>query len=230
MAHVLENIEGIVFDKDGTLFDFSASWCVWCDRLIAELSDGNNQLAANLAHSIGYDNISRTFATGALVIGGAADETANALAEQLPNTSIDTIHKIGNKCLVDLPLVPVTGLDSLLVSFKASGFKLGVATNDSEASAITQLSQCGIKHHFDFICGYDSGFGSKPAAGMIDAFCKATDLHPSKVAMIGDSLHDLHAGKAAGVGLKVGVLTGPALEAELSESADIVLKDISHLL
>jgi phosphoglycolate phosphatase len=46
--------------------------------------------------------------------------------------------------------------------------------------------------------------------------------------MVGDSLHDLHAGRAAGM-RTVGVLTGPAPRAELSPEADIVLGSIAEL-
>ena len=47
--------------------------------------------------------------------------------------------------------------------------------------------------------------------------------------MVGDSLHDIDAGIAAGAGLTVGVLTGPATEVDLSVRADIVIKDIREL-
>jgi len=46
--------------------------------------------------------------------------------------------------------------------------------------------------------------------------------------MVGDSLHDLHAGRAAGMQC-VAVLTGVAEAAELGPAADIVLPDIGHL-
>jgi phosphoglycolate phosphatase len=46
--------------------------------------------------------------------------------------------------------------------------------------------------------------------------------------MVGDSLHDLVAGRAAGM-QTVGVLTGPACRAELAPCADAVLPDIGHL-
>ena len=45
--------------------------------------------------------------------------------------------------------------------------------------------------------------------------------------MVGDSTHDLIAGRAAGM-QTVGVLTGMA-EAELAPLADAVLPDIGHL-
>ena len=46
--------------------------------------------------------------------------------------------------------------------------------------------------------------------------------------MVGDSPHDLVAGRAAGM-TAVAVLTGIATEADLGPLADVVLPDIGHL-
>ena len=46
--------------------------------------------------------------------------------------------------------------------------------------------------------------------------------------MVGDSLHDLHAGQAAGMRC-VGVLTGVAGAEELQPFAEVVLPDIGYL-
>jgi hypothetical protein len=50
---------------------------------------------------------------------------------------------------------------------------------------------------------------------MLDAFCRTTALTPPQVAMIGDSVHDLHSGRAAGM-FTIGVLTGPAEHGDLA--------------
>ena len=47
--------------------------------------------------------------------------------------------------------------------------------------------------------------------------------------MVGDSTHDLIAGRSAGM-LTVGVLTGLAKHEELTNLADVILPDISHLV
>jgi phosphoglycolate phosphatase len=46
--------------------------------------------------------------------------------------------------------------------------------------------------------------------------------------MVGDSTHDLHAGRAAGM-RTIGVLTGAAVAAQLSPFADVVLRDIGEI-
>jgi phosphoglycolate phosphatase len=46
--------------------------------------------------------------------------------------------------------------------------------------------------------------------------------------MVGDSLHDLHAARAAGM-VGVGVLSGPARAEVLAPVADVVLDDIAAI-
>lgn len=223
------DIQGIVFDKDGTLFDFDATWSVWCDRMVGDLSNNDPALKSELAALIGYDTVNRSFTSGSLIVSAAANDTALALSDRLPDIDLAEINRLGGRHLQDLPIVPTTDLTELFTLFKSNNLKLGVATNDSEASAHAQLDHFELSGFFDFVCGYDSGFGAKPAAGMIAAFCSATGLQAQQVAMVGDSAHDMNAGHAAGAGLKAGVLTGPATEQELLLCADIVLPDISGL-
>ena len=53
-------------------------------------------------------------------------------------------------------------------------------------------------------------------------------LAPARIVMVGDSPHDLSAGRAAGM-QTVGVTTGPIPAEALAPLADAVLPDIGHL-
>jgi phosphoglycolate phosphatase len=44
---------GIVFDKDGTLFDFHATWGAWSRGMIESESGGDPALAARIADALG---------------------------------------------------------------------------------------------------------------------------------------------------------------------------------
>ncbi len=224
------DIKGIVFDKDGTLFDFHAVWSVWCDRIIGDLASGNEVLADQLASAIGYNRERRTFTAESLIVSGTAEDSAGALCQHLQGSDIDAVTAVCNRHLNGLPIVPVNNLESTLDQLKSSGLKLGVATNDSEASALAQLKDSGVERYFNFVYGYDSGYGGKPGAGMLHAFSNAAGISPKELMMVGDSLHDINAGIAAGVGLTVGVLTGPATEADLAAHANLVMADINGLV
>ena len=82
---------------------------------------------------------------------------------------------------------------------------------------------------FDFLAGYDSGHGTKPAPDMVHAFGRETGLSVGEIAVVGDNLHDLVMGRAAGAGLVVGVLTGTGGREELATLADHVLDGITGL-
>lgn len=222
-------LKGVLFDKDGTLFGFHASWATWCDRVLTELAPDDDALRQDLALAAGYRLQQRDFVPGSLVVNASAEETNALWASLHPVLGFEAIEAIGLNHLGNLPLDPVADLGEVMGRLRQLGLQLGVATNDFQQSAELQLAEVGAADLFDFICGYDSGFGAKPEPGQIFGFCKRLGLQPQEVVMVGDSSHDLHAGHKAGVGINVGVLTGPASRREIEQLADVVLEDISHL-
>ena len=48
-------IDAVIFDKDGTLFDFRASWGGWTKRLLEELAGGDAQVLTALAGAARFD-------------------------------------------------------------------------------------------------------------------------------------------------------------------------------
>ncbi len=221
-------IKGIIFDKDGTLFDFNATWGAWTRTMIAGESGDDPALNDALAQTLGYDLVGGVFFPGSIVIAETADVVATAMLTHLPHETKEALISRMSHAAKQVPQVQAAPLSSLLGGFKDMGLVLGVATNDSEDPARTHLTKAQVLDLFDFVAGYDSGFGGKPAAGQLNAFCAATGLTPAECIMVGDSTHDLHAGRAAGM-RTVGVLTGPALAPELDPFADIVLTSISDL-
>ena len=223
------DIRAILFDKDGTLFGYEVTWAAWCERVLSELADGQAEVIEDMAKASGYDMASRSFQAGSLIVNGAVDEIIALWQSKVPHHSSEHINQVSLRHLEDLPNVPVCDFGIVLGQLRGSGRALGIATNDYEASARAQLKEAGADGFFTFVAGFDSGHGSKPGPGMIEAFCRVLDLPASAVAMVGDSTHDLNAGRAAGVGMNVAVLSGPAGREDLSQHADILLNDISEL-
>ncbi|MDF0602741.1 HAD family hydrolase [Psychromarinibacter sp. C21-152] len=221
-------IRGVLFDKDGTLFDFEETWRGWAASMLTDLAAGDAARAAALGARIGFDMERRNFDPASTVIAGTPDEIVQLLAPGVPElTEAELIERLNDAAAL-APQVEAAPLGPLLSRLRAAGLKLGVATNDAEAPARAHLAAAGQEDAFDFIAGYDSGHGGKPAPGMCLAFAAAVDLPPNAVVMVGDSTHDLLAGRAAGMRC-VAVLTGMAPATELAPLADAVLPDIGHL-
>ncbi len=219
--------DGVLFDKDGTLFSFSATWSLWARGFLDQVTGGDRTRAHEIGRAIGFDYDSATFAPDSVVVAHTAGQVAEAL---LPYIDMDlgALELFLTTESAKVPQVPAVPLLPLLMGFRARGLRLGLATNDAEAPARAHLQAAEISGCFDFIAGYDSGFGSKPGPGMCLGFSKTMGLDPARLVMVGDSLHDLHAGRAAGMQV-VAVLTGLAGEADLAPYADAVLPDIGHL-
>lgn len=220
-------IRAVIFDKDGTLFDFRRSWGDWAARLLADLaSDPAEQ--ARLGAAVGFDTVARDFHPDSPVIAGTAAEVAEALQAALPDHAAAELLMRINRAAAAAQMVPAVPLRPLLEALRAQGLAIGLATNDAEAPAEAHLAAHGLRDLFDFVAGYDSGHGGKPAPGQLLAFAQAVGVSPRDCAMVGDSLHDLEAAKAAGMA-RVAVLTGIARREVLAPHADVVLADIGGL-
>lgn len=222
------DIQGLLFDKDGTLFDFGATWEAWASAFLMRLCDGDQTRAAAVARAIEFDLDAQKFAPTSVVIAGTPAEVTDALHPFFPQYSLSALTDVLNEEAEQAPQKEAVPLKPLLETFRARNLRLGVATNDAEAPARAHLDQAGVTGLFDFIAGYDSGFGGKPAPGQLLGFAQAMRLDPKHCVMVGDSTHDLKAGRAAGM-VTVGVLTGLAEADVLHPFADVILPDIGHL-
>jgi len=224
----MSGIKGILFDKDGTLFDFAATWEAWAQAFLTRLSKGDIGRATELGAMVGFDFTLHRFWKDSIVIAGTPADVVAVLSPHVPELSPMALLDLLNEEAERAPQSEVTPLMPFLEGLRARGLRLGVATNDTEAPALAHLDKSGVTHLFDFIAGFDSGHGGKPQPGQLIAFATSVGLDPSQIVMIGDSTHDLIAGKAAGM-TRMAVLTGMASADDLTPHADVVLPDISHL-
>lgn len=222
-------IRGVVFDKDGTLLDFHATWDATLGTVLAEFAGDDPDLVAEVDRVLGFDR-----ATGA--VRADSPFVADSSARFADKLAVLIGREVGDAALVDeiddaitrhMPAVPTPepGAGELLESLHARGVPMAVATNDNADRAAIQMAQLGWQRHFGEILGAESGYGEKPAPGMIVAAAEAMGLDPAEVAMVGDSSTDLGAGAAAGA---TTVLYGGRLD--LVDAADIVIGPLSDLL
>ncbi len=228
-------IRGVLFDKDGTLIDFTASWRGLVEGLIDDAAGEDGALAGALGRAIGYDRTTGLFLPGSPVVSGTTDAVAELMSALLPGRSAAEIENEANRRAAatgagdEGGICAVDGLGDALERLASMGVALGIGTHDTEAAARAHARSLGIDGLIGFYAGYDSGLGLKPGPGMPRAFSAAAGLDLAETVMVGDSLHDLGAGRSAGCAASIAVLTGPAGEAELAQAADIVLPSVADL-
>ncbi len=225
-------IEGVLFDKDGTLLDFQATWLPVLREAAVAAAGGEGESALHLLAIGGYDASLEQVRAGSLLAAGNTAEIAAAWAAHLPGRDTYELVALLDRIFVEggaRHATPVTDLGPLFARLKGRGLALGVATSDSLQGARASLAGFGVLDRLDFLAGYDSGHGVKPNPGMVEGFCAATGLAAAQVAVVGDNLHDLEMGRAAEAGLVVGVLSGNAARGELEVLADYVLDGIAEI-
>ncbi len=224
----MARIRGVVFDKDGTLFDFQATWGEWTRGMIEAESGGNPVLRDRMAEAMGYDLSVNRFRPDSVVIASDTATVAEHLRAALPGIDRSALMARMNARAKGAPQVEAAPLRDVLGRLEVMGLRLGIATNDTEEPARVHLRKAGVEELFPFVAGYDSGWGSKPEPGQLLAFAREAGLEPGECVMVGDSLHDLRAAQAAGM-VGVGVLTGVAGRDELEPAAEAVLGSIAEL-
>ena len=228
MTKKLSAIKGLLFDKDGTLFDFEKTWNSWTSTILWEVSKQSDVSIDELAESIDFDLKTGKLLPQSIVIAGTHRQVTAALHSKLPNWNFDDLESYLLDIVIETPQYEVVPLKMFFQDLKSHGFLIGVITNDAEKGAQAHLAAAGILDLLDFLAGSDTGYGCKPAPEPLLTFAETTKLKPDEIAMVGDSLHDLQAADAAGM-IKIAVLTGMATEKQLKNYADIVLPSIADL-
>ncbi|MEB3103716.1 HAD family hydrolase [Ferviditalea candida] len=247
--HRSYRVQGILFDKDGTLLDFTYLWATW-SKLMSDclqvqvsrfpgipISKNHNpsfktEIAGPMKNSIGYDP------NGPLAMG-STDEMLTILAWQAYSRGIpwndakrvvEQCHQLVEEQLERLkPAKPLPGLVRFLQECGEAGIPMAVVTADDTEPAVRHLQWMGIDRHFAVIVGNDQVTRGKPDAEMILTACRSIGLNPSETAIIGDTEGDMLMGKAAGVAVTIGIRSAAALGERHLKHADERISDFSGL-
>ncbi len=225
------SILGVLFDKDGTLVDFDATWGPATHAIIRALAAGDPELMRAQAEALHFSLDEKRFRATSPAIAGSSASLGWLWGGALGRTDFSALKlEIDSLAAVESlkALTPIGEPARALGALKAMGLRLGVATNDSEASARRHIAALGLEETIEFVAGYDSGHGGKPGPGMALAFARHLGLAPGRIAVVGDSRDDLEAARAAGA-LAVAVLTGPAKRETLAPLADHVVDGLEAL-
>jgi phosphoglycolate phosphatase len=237
ISSVLDGIELVVFDKDGTLIDFHAMWGGWATELGRRLEGATGRpVAGDVFATIGFDPTTGRVGPGTPLAAATMAEIRELIAAVIRRwcPSVAAARRaVDAAWFTPDPVAtakPLTDLPRLFGSLRGAGRLIALATTDDRAPTEATLHALGVRNDVSALACGDDGVGVKPDPRMLLAICEVLRVAPARTAMIGDTLADLTMARNAGAGLVIGVLSGIDDPDRLAPAADLILPSIADLL
>jgi len=202
---VLDHVAAILFDLDGTIVDT-------VDLILAAHAHTFRQ------HLTGPGPARR------IVVGNMGRPLAPALAEYLAADGQSPSDRIVAAMLEtyrsfqrahgERLMRPVEGMDRALTGLAGRGYVLGVVTSKVEWMARLTLARYALERFFPIGVFHDDTERHKPEPDPLLEAARRGGFDPSRAVYVGDSTHDMRAGRAAGM-RTIAALWGPFEREEL---------------
>ena len=239
---LIEDIDLVIFDKDGTLIDLYTYWSSMIRfraELIQEKLDLTDEQTNQVIYEMGVDEKNlRLRPEGPvgilkreIVTKAAADYLESIGHKNTMELCIEVFKKIDEVSLdkFDKIIKPIDGMYDFIGALKGNDCKIAIATTDKSYRAELAMNFLKIDKAIDMIVGVDEVENGKPDPDMIEKICKKLDVPPSKTAMVGDAITDVKMGVNAKVKASIGVATGITPKHKLLEITDDVVDSIADI-
>ncbi len=137
-----------------------------------------------------------------------------------PDLSMDQLvatYREFNLANHDAMAVAYPGVVEAVRQLRALGIRFGLVTSKNQYGARLGLKLMGIEEEFEVIIGADDVVNPKPHAEPVLKALEQMGVTKEEAVFIGDSVHDMESGRAAGV-RTAAVLWGPFTRADLERT------------
>lgn len=100
------------------------------------------------------------------------------------------------------------GVVDMVQAVRAAGCRTGLVTSKNRVGAFRGLRVAGLEEAMDVVIGADDVVHPKPHREPVDRAVAHLGADPARTVYVGDSVHDMHSGRSAGV-RTAAVLWGP---------------------
>ncbi|MGE0151400.1 MAG: HAD-IA family hydrolase [Reyranellaceae bacterium] len=208
----------IVFDLDGTLIDSALDVGLAVSRVLKDegLPELDEATARTLLGEGGKVMLQRAFAkAGRPLDEGRASELTRRFVGYYEEEPV--VHT-----------APYAGVPETLAEFRRQGVRLAVCTNKFESLARQVLDRLDLTRFLDDVAGADTFDVRKPDGGHITQLVARMNADLRHAVMVGDSMHDVHAARHAGIPV-VAVAWGYTVQEPASFGADRLIERFADL-
>ena len=222
-------IRAILFDKDGTLLQFTEGWV---DSIVEFLEEKtiDEDKKKKLFKEIGIREdggveensilSSETAMDLAIIFSKYLDEDLGEIYREIDDHLLNYL-KENNKFIRE-----TCDLRSLFEALKDRGILIGIFTSDNYRQAKYSMDYLGLDSFIDFYAAADI-YKKKPNKESLEVFKRKYSLEDQEIIIVGDSRVDMVFGENT---IKVGVLCGTGSREMLAKYTDNIIDDPSQVL
>jgi phosphoglycolate phosphatase len=182
-------VDAVAFDLDGTLLDTVHDLAAAVNLLLGEL-----HLAPVPVNTV-RDFIGKGIED---LIGKALTRARGVPPREGEVIALLPLYQQGYTSVLGRQTQLFPGVSRGLERMRAAGFKLAVITNKATRFVRPHLEHAGIAHYFEVVIGGDDVIAKKPGAEPLLLAAAWLGVSPRHMLMVGDSVNDVRAARAAG--------------------------------
>jgi phosphoglycolate phosphatase len=181
-------IKAVLIDLDGTLLD-----------TVADIATAVNMMRAALGFAPLDAALIRTFVGKGIpsLVGKSLKDAVGEVGPTALKVAVANFERQYEKCFGDSSQ-PFPGVVAGLDAIKERGFRLGCVTNKAERFTLPLLARTGLAEYFECTLSGDSLSEKKPHPLPLAHAAEFFGCAAAELLMIGDSLNDAQAARAAG--------------------------------
>lgn len=243
---ILDEVDVVLFDKDGTLIDIHHYWASMIKIRALHIvekwfkeSEDRDLIENSIVDAMGVDLRSGRMKPDGPVgikprpfIVSVTTDVVRSYGASVESEDIESIFsEVDSKTAKNLgPLLKLLpGVLEFLKQLAGHGIDAVVVSTDITSRAKAAMESLGIDRYFSRVLGGDSVTNTKPAPDLALSVIKEGKYLTDKAVVIGDHPVDIKMGLSAGLRSNIGVLTGLSSSDAFQDLECVTVPDLTCL-
>ena len=238
----INNIDTILFDKDGTFIDLHYFWGKMTELRAKEVIKRFNlddKLFEKLCLYLGYDILTGKMLKDGITALYSRPKIINIFCENLKECNVETTHKEIEEIFDYINTIfykemekytkPIDTAITFIKKVRQQGIKCGIVTSDSKESTLLTLNHFDWNNLFDVVIGRESTPEHKESGVPAKMALTEINANPKTTIMIGDAPMDYLAAINAGIEKTILVATGQIEREYLLETSPYSINSLDEI-
>lgn len=238
----INNVETVLFDKDGTFIDLHFFWGKMTELRAKEvIKEFNleNKYFNKLCLFLGYDiNTNKMLSDGITALYSRV-KIIKIFKENLKKYNVNTtdeklaeiFDKVSNDFYQNMQeyTKPIDTAIEFIKQLRKTDIKIGIVTSDAKESTLKTLKQFNWEYLFDVVIGRESSEHTKESGIPTKLALTELKANPNSTIMIGDAPMDYISAQNAGIEKTILVATGQIDKETLKETSPYIINSLEEI-